>query len=1020
MDPQSAFSSKSKRPRSSLACIRCRKKKVKCDFMQPSCGRCDGAGLPCSYATPPKRVDGRAFDQIGYNVDDLKERMQRMQSDLVMMKSNLRPFSDDNLGGPTIHKHPAHSSGTVPDPQQQQLTAPNQQPVTWKLSLSPSGLRIDTNIASVAELYRILLNGISQLNISGDSPANLFSMDALREATAPKSPSPSSASMQHASRSRPGLLPAAGDVDDEMTQDEHTNPGQRVSGSHPKSSSRMWEVDESEARWIMKEHYPSLKPPGRDDTTTMMEDQEALNHLVCHTYHNCFLSYQIADVPAFVQCYSNPQHSDYDPLLANSIYAWTSKHACIYHGSCPDKNPAVMGETYFKHARQLLKKRFDISNHNTIHALINLYMYQLACERSSLAYLYIGLAIRMAQDLKFHKKEFMPADPVQREANKRLWWSAYWLDLCAALDSNRPTMVDDKDCDLEYPTRLPCEDDEAGYRIAFTVHSIKLMKVRKDIAKYLPSEQSGQSLLSAISRFENALTTWLQELPMDLRFFDEATEPFQPTGSFRDVAILLLHIHYQTTWIMLHKFFLPKKDHTATPVALLSLNICTKAANLITRMLSLYSQHLPMCQFADTLDGIFASVSIHQVNAIATEDQVAKIVAQRNLIHTSTLLRRSHLVYMDKVLAILDSIDAFLKKHRLPTDLKDLPVVDEHAINEHSISTVFHPSPTLPPAAQPSASPFSSSSSSSSQFPTTPASRSSHRRVSTSPLSPINLTMPSSSAVPKPASASSSSTFLSQPSTSQEPGYLPVSSAPAFFSASPASPATSSFGASLTSSAWANPSILSTLASASSLESVLTDPTTAALFNLTADSLTTNMDQASQPTFVFGSDAALQPQHQQHVQQHIQEHQPASAAELFASLVNAAGNDFGHATPPLANQLDPMTSSSLQSMFGASCPTTDMTFDLDLDLEPAATSHPTTASAPSALQQMFGLSSLLPDGLHQPPPPSSSMSTSVAGGLASHPDSGGPSDRQQQQIMDMLEFITTGQKRFHRDWDAGT
>ncbi|CAO3628677.1 unnamed protein product [Mucor hiemalis] len=45
-----------KRPRSSLACIRCRKKKVKCDFVQPTCGRCAIAGLPCSYATPPRRV----------------------------------------------------------------------------------------------------------------------------------------------------------------------------------------------------------------------------------------------------------------------------------------------------------------------------------------------------------------------------------------------------------------------------------------------------------------------------------------------------------------------------------------------------------------------------------------------------------------------------------------------------------------------------------------------------------------------------------------------------------------------------------------------------------------------------------------------------------------------------------------------------------------------------------------------------------------------------------------------------
>lgn len=52
-----------------------------------------------------------------------------------------------------------------------------QQTVTWKLLLSPTGLRIDTD---VADLYRILLNGISQLNIKKDSTVNLFSSYSIK------------------------------------------------------------------------------------------------------------------------------------------------------------------------------------------------------------------------------------------------------------------------------------------------------------------------------------------------------------------------------------------------------------------------------------------------------------------------------------------------------------------------------------------------------------------------------------------------------------------------------------------------------------------------------------------------------------------------------------------------------------------------------------------------------------------------------------------------------------------------
>ncbi|ORX56213.1 hypothetical protein DM01DRAFT_1406549 [Hesseltinella vesiculosa] len=696
--------SRPKRPRSSLACIRCRKKKVKCDFVQPTCGRCNLAGLPCSYATPPRRVDGHAFDQLGNHVEELKERMQKMQSELAMMKTNLHPFSnsitgssaDDNgnmllnshvgnhmmLGQPSndMYNPASSSSMAVMNPNLTSSSAlastGSQQPVTWKLSLSPSGLRIDTNIASVADLYRILLNGISQLNINSDSATSLFSTDSIRSGSISSSSTNNTPNERKFGKSSQQGM----DTSTASPMMSSSNNGNMMNmTASAGNGGRLWEVDDKEARQIQQEQYQ------QHPEDTMAPD--TLNQLMHSCYHQCFLAYQLVDNATFLKHYSSD--NDLDPLLANSINAWMSKHGVVYHNAgLPGHGPTKMGESYFKNARQLLKKCFDISSPVTIHALLNLYMYQLSSERSSLAYLYIGLAIRMAQDLKYHKKEHMPNDPVERETNKRLWWSAYWLDLCAALESNRPTMVDDKDCDLEYPTKLDSEDDETGFRIDFCVHSIKLMKIRKDITKHLPSEQSGQSLLSAISRLENALTNWLNELPKYLRF--DYDDVFEKSGSFMDEAKLILNIQYQTTWIMLHKFFLPKKDQTATPVALLSLNICTKSANFITKILDLYEQHLPWCQFFYALDGVIASVAIHQVNALSNEKELA-FLAQRNLIMTVNVLRSSPLVYMGKVNDIIDSIETFLSDSGLPTNINDIPPINEDSANQQSISSVFHP-----------------------------------------------------------------------------------------------------------------------------------------------------------------------------------------------------------------------------------------------------------------------------------------------------------------------------------------
>lgn len=631
--------------------------------------------------------------------------MQKMQSELAMMKNNLHPFAsttnapnagnamEDNLDG-SGHSTPMMISDASQNNSNNMALATSSssdQPVTWKLSLSPSGLRIDTNIASVADLYRILLNGISQLNINNDSTTSLFNPESPSfNNNSSRDSSSTSSNMRrqqqqqqhlHQSKSSTTGVGAAGRRNGGGSSggganylDTSNNSGMIES----EKGGRLWEVDDNEARKILQE-----KKSG-DDTLP----KDVLDKLMHSCYHTCFLAYQIVDKDAFIHQYMSDE--GLDPLLTNSINAWVSKHGCIYHhANGGSSGNTTMGEVYFKNARQLLKKCFDISSPTTIHALLNLYMYQLSSERSSLAYLYIGLAIRMAQDLKFHKKEHMSADLNQRETNKRLWWSAYWLDLCAALESNRPTMVDDKDCDLDYPVRLEHEDDETGYRIHFAVYSIKLMRIRKDITKHLPSEQSGQSLLSAISRLENALTNWMAELPQELHFDDHSTV-FQTTGSFRDEACLILNIQYQTTWIMLHKFFLPKQDQTATPVALLSLNICTKSANLITRMLTFYSENLNWCQFFYAMDGIIASVTIHQVNALSSEKEVSYL-AQRNLIITASVLKNSPLMYMVKVCEIIESIEGFLKKNGLSSDLGELPVVNEDSINQQSISSVFHP-----------------------------------------------------------------------------------------------------------------------------------------------------------------------------------------------------------------------------------------------------------------------------------------------------------------------------------------
>lgn len=64
-----------KRVKVTLACVICRKKKVKCDGIQPSCSRCQSIGNCCQYSDPPKKRG----PPKGY-VEVIESRAHRIES----------------------------------------------------------------------------------------------------------------------------------------------------------------------------------------------------------------------------------------------------------------------------------------------------------------------------------------------------------------------------------------------------------------------------------------------------------------------------------------------------------------------------------------------------------------------------------------------------------------------------------------------------------------------------------------------------------------------------------------------------------------------------------------------------------------------------------------------------------------------------------------------------------------------------------------------------------------------------
>ncbi|SAM06165.1 hypothetical protein [Absidia glauca] len=73
-----------KRVKVTLACIVCRKKKVKCDGVQPTCSRCNSMGFSCEYSDPPKKR-GPPKGQVEI-IESRAHRIESLRAGVAPMK----------------------------------------------------------------------------------------------------------------------------------------------------------------------------------------------------------------------------------------------------------------------------------------------------------------------------------------------------------------------------------------------------------------------------------------------------------------------------------------------------------------------------------------------------------------------------------------------------------------------------------------------------------------------------------------------------------------------------------------------------------------------------------------------------------------------------------------------------------------------------------------------------------------------------------------------------------------------
>lgn len=195
------------------------------------------------------------------------------------------------------------------------------------------------------------------------------------------------------------------------------------------------------------------------------------------------------------------------------------------------------GFDYFGRALELLPDMHEEGSILFVEtlALVGYFMQNL--NRRDAAFLYVGMALRMAITLGLHQEtSCADLDDATREHRRRVWWSVYSLDRIQSVKSGNPITIYDEDIGVSFPSKLPHEPD---YSAAVVLrHYTKLSQICGEITVsiYRRTPKSGSTLMAAVKKIIMALSKWHQDLPHELRF-----DPVRLSISRESVSTLL---HY--------------------------------------------------------------------------------------------------------------------------------------------------------------------------------------------------------------------------------------------------------------------------------------------------------------------------------------------------------------------------------------------------------------------------------------------------------------------------------------------
>lgn len=308
------------------------------------------------------------------------------------------------------------------------------------------------------------------------------------------------------------------------------------------------------------------------------------------------------------------------PLLLNSIYAHASKRINNPSFRSDPTNPATQGDLFYSRARRLLDDFMDVPRISTVISLLYMAIYE--CDitpqhgkrvRSSRAWMYSGMAIRMCFELGLHTANYSSQmSQCDIELRKRVLWTCFVMDKLESCTMERPWMLKSKDIALDFPTPVP--EDSLQERLVLEGFNqlCRLMILMEKVIHFFTYDMKNLSLWTITEenqmlQYLDAINQWREMLPNELKWTTPANNPgmqryIPPLPSSAVVANLhLICYNLELSLIMCCRY---QDEH-------LHRERRRTLANTITHIVSLTVQHQHlMYTFAvSAFSGIFAALT---------------------------------------------------------------------------------------------------------------------------------------------------------------------------------------------------------------------------------------------------------------------------------------------------------------------------------------------------------------------------------------------------------------------------